>query len=402
MRQILCIFFTLPLFLFNSFPLLAQVSWDEKAKMSISRTQTMGFAIGEKGYLICGYDEEVNGSNQLWEWDQATNTWSEKANLPGEARASGIAFAIGDKGYVGLGYEFGYYTDLWEWDQATNTWTEKAAFPGTGRGQSAVFVIGNKAYIAGGFGSGVDRQDELWEWDQSTNSWSEKSNLPEELSGSTAFSMGNKGYVVSGNTVPWQSNHLWEWDQATDTWTAKADLVVARAGAGSFAYGDKAYVFTGEGETYLNDLWMWDRLTDTWTQLIDLPGDARARGAYFSISNKGYIVGGAIGPANFYNEIWELEVPLATSTHNTLALADRPNLFPIPCDEQLQIQFDAPPREVHLRLTDVLGRQIAIDNIELARTGSGQLNTQNLASGLYTLTVETEAGVYSEQIAVQH
>jgi N-acetylneuraminic acid mutarotase len=106
----------------------------------------------------------------LWEWDQATDAWTQKADLPGNGRASAVGFSVGNKGYIGTGYNnhtsFNSKKDFWEWDQSTNVWIQKANLAGVGR-QSAVGVsIGNKGYIATGFGgnAGGYLQD-LWEYD---------------------------------------------------------------------------------------------------------------------------------------------------------------------------------------------------------------------------------------------
>lgn len=402
MRQDLFFLLVVPFFLLNIFKTAAQEIWTEKTKMPISRTQAMGFAIGDKGYIVCGLDKEIDGSDELWEWNQATNTWTQKASLPGSPRYSGVAFAIGNKGYVGMGYEFGFYADLWEWDQANDTWTPMANFPGVIRGQAMAFTIGNKAYIAGGFTDNYQNLKDLWEWNQTTDTWTQKADMPEALSASGVFTIGSKGYIVTGNTQASQSTQLWEWDQTNDTWTERAELEVPRAGAGSFSIGNKGYVVTGEGDVYHNDAWEWDQATDTWTQIADFPTTARARVVSFSIANKGYILGGANGPFIQHDEIWELEIPISTSINHSLALDERPVVSPNPCHDFIQLQFDQGPELLDLQLTDLLGRRIDLQALDLTTEENiSQLNTQSLATGIYLLTVQTEQGVYSEQIVVQ-
>ena len=44
-----------------------------------------------------------------------------------------VGFSIGSKGYIGTGYNGSLYKDFWEYDPATNAWTQKADFGGTAR-----------------------------------------------------------------------------------------------------------------------------------------------------------------------------------------------------------------------------------------------------------------------------
>ena len=60
--------------------------------------------------------------NDLWEWDQDTNTWHQKANFGGNARVAAVSFSIGNKGYIGTGGDgTTFYHDFWEYDPSENT-----------------------------------------------------------------------------------------------------------------------------------------------------------------------------------------------------------------------------------------------------------------------------------------
>ncbi len=83
------------------------------------------------------------------------------------ARSSAVGFSIGTKGYIGTGirgggdgWEGNYYhlKDFWEWDQATNVWTRKADLEGSGRSNAVGFSIGTKGYI----GTGIGWVEEGW------------------------------------------------------------------------------------------------------------------------------------------------------------------------------------------------------------------------------------------------
>src|SRR3972149_4634935 len=91
----------------------------------------------------------------------AQDIWVQKADFGGTGRYPATGFSMGTKGYIGTGYDGSYRKDFWEWDQATNVWTQKADFYGI-RWAATGFSIGNKGYI--GLGSdGVSYQQDFWE-----------------------------------------------------------------------------------------------------------------------------------------------------------------------------------------------------------------------------------------------
>ena len=63
------------------------------------------------------------------------NTWVRSGTLNGPARHDALGFTIGDKVYTCLGLDQAgdTLTDLWAYDPALETWTEKAALPGVPR-----------------------------------------------------------------------------------------------------------------------------------------------------------------------------------------------------------------------------------------------------------------------------
>lgn len=232
------------------------------------------FSIGTKGYIATGQSRAENGfTNQLWEYNQATDSWAEKASLPSSPERSwGVGFSIGTKGYIGTGTKDeslpgdSYFKDFWEWDQATNTWTQKASFGGTARSYAVGFSIGTKGYI----GTGEDLVDELdidrkdfWEWDQETNIWSKKADFGGTARGyAKGFSIGTKGYIAMGIDASFTTinNDLWEWDQSTNVWVQKTDFGgISRVHPIVFSIGNKGYLGTGgNGSTSYQDFWEYD------------------------------------------------------------------------------------------------------------------------------------------------
>lgn len=302
-------------FVYCSVNLFAQGIWHQKANFGgVTRSGAVGFSIGNKGYIGTGLDNFSNKLNDFWEWDQVTNTWTQKANFV-TARTYAVGFAIGNKGYVGLGWDnvSGYVSDFWEYDPTTNTWTQKANFGGAARIYAVAFAIGTKGYIGTGKNN-TNYFNEFWEWDQASNVWTQKANFSGlARSGAVGFSIGAKGYIGTGNDGSNIYNDFWEWDQGSDTWTQKANFGGStRSYAVGFAIGAIGYIGTGrDNPTYYNDFWMYDPGINTWNQILNFTGTRRYSAVGFSIGAKGYIGTGTlfVNPNTYYyNDFYELTI----------------------------------------------------------------------------------------------
>lgn len=195
-------------------------------------------------------------AKDFWEYDPATNIWTQKADFPGDRRRGASGFSIGNKGYLGLGAAMrdlgsdgpweGYLAkDFWEYDPATDTWTRKADVGGPARHNTRGVAIGNKGYIIWGQDSG-HVFNESWEYDPTTDAWTRKADPPGALLAPSAFVIGNKAYYGMGiiNEETYVSVFL-EYDPATDTWTQKDDGNMQRVAAACFSIGNKGYIGTG-------------------------------------------------------------------------------------------------------------------------------------------------------------
>jgi len=206
--------------------------WTQKVSFPSSRGMAVGFSIGTKGYIGTGFKDTYSASGysiqtyqDFWEWDQETNLWTRKADFGGIARSGSVGFSIGNKGYIGTGSgdDNKLLKDFWEWDQATNVWTKRADFGGSARSGAIGFSIGSKGYIGTGYGGNNNLFNDFWEWDQATNLWTKKADfggLPRNAA--VGLSVGGKGYIgtgVTGVNPDYAFQDFWEWDQATDVWT---------------------------------------------------------------------------------------------------------------------------------------------------------------------------------------
>ncbi len=97
-------------------------TWTRKADFKGSpRFFAMGFSIGDKGYVGTGNSTSSVGgeTSDFWKYDPITDEWIEIIDFEGEVRDRTIGFSIGNKGYVGTGFHNNgpgpiEYTDFWE------------------------------------------------------------------------------------------------------------------------------------------------------------------------------------------------------------------------------------------------------------------------------------------------
>jgi N-acetylneuraminic acid mutarotase len=286
-------------------------SWIRKAdlSMSIGRSFTVGFSIGDKGYIGTGAAND-DAQQDFWEYDPKKDSWTQKADFAGLPRTSAVGFSIGNKGYIGTGYNNDnrgvYLKDFWQYNPDKNCWTRKADFKGTARYSAIGLNIGDKGYIGTGNVMNAETSD-FWEYNPKTNAWFRKADFPGgERSSATAFSIGTKGYLGTGVGTGTDHKDFWEYNPTTDSWSKKADFGGSeRRYAASFSLEGLGYIGTGlfNSTTDQKDLWEYNPIINTWVQKADLVGEARWAATGFSVGNKGYI-GFGFG-SEIYNDLWQ-------------------------------------------------------------------------------------------------
>jgi len=170
--------------------------------------QPITFVLGDKGYLISGYNNTT--TSRVWEYNFATNVWSNKGNSPLGKRTGGIAMVANGKVFMGLGYEnttFNgqtirrYKKDWLQYTPGSAYSAIKADFPGQARSEAKGFVVNNSPHL--GFGkSGSTYYKDFWKYNPSSNTWTQQPNWPGITSTDDnnigSFSLGTTGYVVKG------------------------------------------------------------------------------------------------------------------------------------------------------------------------------------------------------------
>jgi len=228
--------------------------------------------------------------------------WTLKNSLPSLPRAFAVSYSINEKGYYGLGTDYVYsnythFNDFWEYNPLTETWTEKAPFPSNARGWTSSFVIDNKIYFFCGITGGTCL-NEVWVYNTDTNTWTQKNDFPgESRYRAFCFSINGKGYLGAGKDENWVTlNDFWEYNPNTDSWTQKNNIQHLIPGWGiiieTITVNNTAYVFgKTDASSDSRDFWKYNATSDTWEQLADMPGEYSEL-TVFSLQNEIFVATG--------------------------------------------------------------------------------------------------------------
>jgi len=191
-------------------------TWSQKANFGGSaRYDAVAFAVDGKGYIGCGYDG--NYLKDLWEFTPGATTadagnWEQKASVGGSKRSAAISFVVNNKAYILGGNNNGeIQRDLWAYDQASNTWTEKNKiydytdddfdddYGTIARQNGVAFVIDNNVYLATGEASSITPT--TWMYNPTTDLWTEKTSFEAtSRTGAVALTLNNRGFVLTGRS----------------------------------------------------------------------------------------------------------------------------------------------------------------------------------------------------------
>jgi N-acetylneuraminic acid mutarotase len=336
-------------------------TWKQKANFpGVERYGCLAFTIGQTGYVGGGYN--ITNKSDFWAYDQATNTWMQKSNLPVAVRMAG-AFAINNLGYFtgGILSTNQMNPSLYEYDPVANQWIQKSTFPGAARYGVVSFAIGTKGYIGLG-NSGTANgpfHDDLYEYDPANNQWSVKATFPGLVRyGSFGISNDTVGYVGFGYTNPSSGNSQfhndwWKFDPVANAWSALAAFPgPARSYPAGMVLNGEVFLGTGftSGNVYLNDFYKYNPTTNQWTALAAFPGSARFVASFFTINGKAYWSNGT-SASTLFNDLWEYSAdsagsvicvtlkPDGTTGKDALVLSGLPNTNTEPVTESIAVAW---------------------------------------------------------------
>lgn len=134
-------------------------------------------------------------TKEIWMYRTSDDTWERKTDFPGEARIMTGYFSINNKGYIVGGRENSYYNnessnEVWEYDPNSDTWTQKNNYPEGGVEIPQCQAIDGKVYIGYGRRNGHVLK-RFHEYNPESDTWKELP--PTDITGYQHASLTYKG-----------------------------------------------------------------------------------------------------------------------------------------------------------------------------------------------------------------
>ena len=360
------------------------------------KERAVSFVIGNFGYVGTGVDTAEHVTKDFWQYNPGTDTWTQKANVPGTGRRDAVGFSIGTKGYVGMGidsadfYWGGILNDFYEYDPAPNTWTPKNNFftlNGTGVYFATSFVISGKGYVCGGKISQGTFFDDVYQYDPALDQWTFVTNFPGgERYALNSCVINNKAYLGLGGDDNIMKQDWWEFNPVGFVWVQKSDFPPSpRMSASCFSIGNFGYLCAGTDGGFNFDLWEYNPLNDNWVQRKNFPDNPRKSAVSFSIGNKGYF-GTGKSDSGGRRDFWEYSQILESVTDPPRSVSLR--IFPNPASASSIINISGNEtfkyKQLNYTLYDLAGSKIDEKNIEDNKI---ELPT-NTKNGIYFIVIK--------------
>ena len=137
----------------------------------VARCSAVAFTVNGTAYIATGgYGGYKYRLDDLWAYNEANGTWTQKASMPATARTYAVGFGTDRAGYVGLGYDGdNYLRDFWKYDPANNEWSKASDFGGSARRAAVAFSVGGVGYVGCGYDG--NHLKDFWKYDETADSW---------------------------------------------------------------------------------------------------------------------------------------------------------------------------------------------------------------------------------------
>jgi N-acetylneuraminic acid mutarotase len=357
--------------------------------------------------LVIAEDTADMVRNDLWEYDPGTDSWMQRATLPAPGRRDAVGIAIGNKGYVGTGIDaaeslFGNnLNDWWEYNPATNQWTQKATYPGSsswgGIYFGCGFTVNGLGYIVGGKQGNSQYVAGLWEYNPATNSWLQRATFPGGTRyAMSAFSINGRAYAGCGTDENILQNDWWEYNPVSNQWTQKNNFPgTGRFAAAGFAIGQFGYLLGGSDGGYKDELWQYDVPSDSWYPKAPYGGGERRSLGVFVIANAAYGCCGS-GLSGKRRDVWQYEQFLTDiETQSVHAFT----VFPNPASDRITINGASFTGNVSVDIISALGEIVRTEVYNVAQNTA--IDVEDLAAGYYIIRM-TSNGVAANASFIKH
>ncbi|WP_040756717.1 Kelch repeat-containing protein [Winogradskyella psychrotolerans] len=204
-------------------------------------------------------------------------------------------------------------------EETLGNWVKKSTFNEESRSSSSAFTIGNIGYMGTGY-DGSDYYNDFWGYNMDTNSWQQLSDFPGvERSSAVSFVIGSDGYMGTGynGDTNDELSDFYKYKVGTNSWTTIADFGgSARYGAVGFGSDSFGYVGTGNDGSDKKDFWKYSPVSDSWEEVFGFGGDKRRDGVTFTLGNEVYLATG-VSNGVYETDFWSFNLDTEVWTQLT-------------------------------------------------------------------------------------
>ncbi len=246
-------------------------TWEQRADMPTPRSAVSTSVVDGKIYAIGGdqlkkikrykgWGLEVKKLPTVEMYDPATDTWTQKADMP--TPRSYLSTSVMDRKIYAIGgmsnsNEHGRLETVEVYDPLTDTWA-KARDITQARSCTAISVVNGEMYAIGGRGwSGVQNEPDPYlssveVFNPKTNQWQKKTEMPTPKTSHTANVIDGKIYVIGGYIEEGKKLKnlatIESYDPATDCWTQEPEMLIGKSGHTTEVIDGKIYIFGGDSD----------------------------------------------------------------------------------------------------------------------------------------------------------
>jgi N-acetylneuraminic acid mutarotase len=251
--------------------------WERRASLPIGMCDLDAHTIGDKIYVVPRYSvrlntgwggptgtREVSTSNEIFEYEPATDRWTPKTPRPTyrddfvTAMVGGKIYVIGGRGRAdngprpmegdGAGVPYEHKSLVEVYDPATDTWSmgRDAPVPHAGRVSCAV---GDQIYVFGMSLAGVIWDPSVLVYDTAADRWSAKSPMATRIENRPCVTTRDK-IRFFGGTDPSTGSHVTVdrvdvYDPLVDSWALETRMPTARFNSSAARLGSEVLIFGG-------------------------------------------------------------------------------------------------------------------------------------------------------------
>ena len=369
----------------------SQSKWDSLATLQNAPGLPVMAAANGKIYVFSGV---TSANAPTYEYDPATDSWSQKAPIPQGCYWASAA-TVDNKIYVmGGGHPYPGNKYNFIYDPVTDTWDTGADML-TGRMYHSAAVANDKIYLIGGQNGDGTSEWYFEEYDPKNDTWSTKAQLPRNGAWyAGAAGVGDFVYRIAGGG---SSNTLirdWVdvYDINSNSWKSEKNLHRGLHAPATVTYGKSIFVLGGYSNfTEMDSVWILDTDTRTWHNANFKLREKRVYHKAAIIDSCIYIYGGQ------NNISGKLDGSLTRyCMSGNVSIKENPvseiNIFPNPASNYLNIETTL--KIDGYVITNILGHTIEenlYSNKELKN-----INLQDYPAGVYVLQLFSEYQNYTK------